>query len=293
MKVLIASDGSKNAEYAAAFFTRLPLKSPFEVTLATVSGIRVVPSSLVLDESIRPAVELPKAVLDASLSRSTALLTNDKIQLKSVQLDGHAAEQLVEYAKTNDIDLIVIGAVGHSMKARMGLGNISDFVATQASCSVLVVRSPASPSPSSASQPPHICVAYDDCVPSKNALKELRAFDWDTDTRIDLVNVIASPYVFTDVPIRIDTLPFRNAATKLLSNGASEAKRLGGTIQSELIESDHVGEGIVQYADTQGCDLIVMGDTGHGMLRRFFMGSTSRYVLRNSGTSVWISRLVG
>ena len=60
--------------------------------------------------------------------------------IETLVSEGHPGSTIVNTAKERDIDLIVIGAVGHSTIDRMLLGSVSAFVATHASCSVLVVR---------------------------------------------------------------------------------------------------------------------------------------------------------
>ncbi len=42
------------------------------------------------------------------------------------------------------------------------------------------------------------------------------------------------------------------------------------------------GESIVKYAETTGCDLIVMGTHGYGGLTRFMLGSVADYVIRHA-----------
>jgi nucleotide-binding universal stress UspA family protein len=52
-----------------------------------------------------------------------------------------AADAIVDYARSNDVDHIVIGSRGTSMLRRY-LGSVSSQVVAQADCSVTVVKSP-------------------------------------------------------------------------------------------------------------------------------------------------------
>ncbi|MFK7819747.1 MAG: universal stress protein, partial [Planctomycetaceae bacterium] len=52
----------------------------------------------------------------------------------------------------------------------------------------------------------------------------------------------------------------------------------------------HVGEGLIDYAERHGCDLVMAGGSDSGLLTRIFLGSTSRYVLRHARCSVMIVR---
>jgi len=55
-------------------------------------------------------------------------------------LEGRADKKIVEYAKDNQIDLIVLGVRGHGLVETLFLGSTTDRVARQAPCPVLSVR---------------------------------------------------------------------------------------------------------------------------------------------------------
>jgi len=60
--------------------------------------------------------------------------------LRHVIEEGHVGSTIVNIGSKEDVDLIIIGARGHSQISRILLGSVSDHVATHASSSVLVVR---------------------------------------------------------------------------------------------------------------------------------------------------------
>jgi nucleotide-binding universal stress UspA family protein len=66
-------------------------------------------------------------------------LREEKIAQRSVRL-GSPANEIVEYAKDNDIDLIVIGTRGRSGLAHVLLGSVAERVVRHAPCPVLTVR---------------------------------------------------------------------------------------------------------------------------------------------------------
>lgn len=59
---------------------------------------------------------------------------------------GNPAEEVMRYARENDVDMIVIGSAGHSAVERMMFGSTAEKVVRGAHCSVLVVRPPAAAS---------------------------------------------------------------------------------------------------------------------------------------------------
>jgi len=58
-----------------------------------------------------------------------------------------------------------------------------------------------------------------------------------------------------------------------------------------LIETGAPAEIIVQTAKEQNCDLIVMGTHGHGAIADVLIGSTAKWVVRQSPTPVLVIRL--
>ena len=62
----------------------------------------------------------------------------------------------------------------------------------------------------------------------------------------------------------------------------------------ENVERVHLigleGETIVDFADQNGCDLIVMGTHGYGGVAKFFMGSVADFVLRHANSKVIVVR---
>ena len=59
-------------------------------------------------------------------------------------LSGYPATEIIEFAKENKIDLIVMGSHGLTGLAHVLFGSTADRVVRKASCSVLAVRFPAS-----------------------------------------------------------------------------------------------------------------------------------------------------
>ena len=73
----------------------------------------------------------------------SALLTaqeREQLDLTSYVGFGAPADQIVEYAEKNNIDLIVMGTHGRSGIEKMWLGSVTEKVLRHAHCPVLVVR---------------------------------------------------------------------------------------------------------------------------------------------------------
>jgi nucleotide-binding universal stress UspA family protein len=144
-KILVAIDGSPQSDKAAEEAVRL----------ATVSGTRFrskVYAILVLPGMRAPsftdffpsppATERP----DWEEKRQRIFYVIEKaaaeadVQLESVVVYGDAAEEIMTFAESAHIDVIVIGSSGSGRVKRTLMGSVSTKVALHASHSVYIVR---------------------------------------------------------------------------------------------------------------------------------------------------------
>lgn len=287
MKVLLATDGSKYSTEAAWLLSRLPHRDPLELTILTVVSPPMVafysPTKPFMDRIIQE----DRRFAEAQQAKVREMFTGADATMDALIVQGDPQECIVAQATKLDADLVVIGAKGHSQIDRILLGSTSDFVATHSHCSVLVVR------PTGLADAPHrnlrITVAYDDSGASQAALAELFKFDLRTHTDVTVVSVAGYNPVFNpEFGFNPETLQ-REAA-----NAVKAAKQqLQGKVQTvhdEVIDHDHVAEGLVRFTEDKHSDCIVIGDSGRSTLARTLLGSVSRYVLRHARCSVWITR---
>jgi len=61
--------------------------------------------------------------------------------------DGDPGESIVDAARSEQVDLVVVGSHGRGSVGRFLIGSVSDHVVRHAPCPVLVVRANASPEP--------------------------------------------------------------------------------------------------------------------------------------------------
>jgi nucleotide-binding universal stress UspA family protein len=210
------------------------------------------------------------------------------VDIECLVPDGHPGETLVDLAAARKVDLVVLGAVGHSTFDRLLLGSVSDFVATHSQSSVLIVRNTLLDR--LYDHELKICYAYDASGRCESALEHISRFDWNSSMKVELVSVIRSPQIYSDIPITIDTTALRAIASEELERGAAAAKVLTENTQTHILQSDHIGDSLVQFCKQNECDMLLMGDTGRGLVRRMFLGSVARYVIREGSCSVWIGR---
>ena len=195
MKVLFATDGSCNAREAAKFLSQLEFSTPPNFIVATVSY----DPALAANEHIAWAQEWRDWETERVQSvqdETTALIAGLGNSVRRIHRIGAPQRELLEIAKEEDVDLIVIGAVGHSAVRRLLLGSVSDHIATHAECSVLIVR----PEGIESGVPlQSVMVAYDGSKPAQRTIDELATYGISPDAEISIATVLHEyDYMATD-----------------------------------------------------------------------------------------------
>jgi nucleotide-binding universal stress UspA family protein len=150
-KILLATDGSKEAELAAKTASDLAQKTHSELHVVHVFGIApvgppVYPEATDLQSVEREAEaeELPRI----SEQRAREMLEEEVGKVHSAGgtvaqghlIEGRVAPEVVALAEQIGAGLIVLGSRGRGGIRRALMGSVSDSVVRHAHCPVLVVR---------------------------------------------------------------------------------------------------------------------------------------------------------
>ena len=139
--ILLATDGSEEAQLAATTASDLAEKTNSELHVVTVGPdyplyeLPEHPAGLedVLRENRREAKEM--------LEQQVKRIEQSGGTVKETHLrEGRAAEEIVEVAEEIGAGLIVMGSRGHGRLRRALLGSVSDAVVRHAHCPVTIVR---------------------------------------------------------------------------------------------------------------------------------------------------------
>ena len=131
-RVLLATDGSKTSDEAARAVAARPWPEASEFRVISVEEPWAIKSSRVRHEKApQDAVTTAEEVLG-----SAGLKTTGEV------LSGKPKEAILEEAQKWAADLIVVGSHGRRGFKRFLLGSVSEAVAMNAHCSVVVVRAP-------------------------------------------------------------------------------------------------------------------------------------------------------
>jgi nucleotide-binding universal stress UspA family protein len=149
MKILLATDGSDDSQAAARAIASRPRPAGSEVRVLTAVEL----SLTMLESTLEPPYvnnEMLEMQRAQAMKRAEAAIAGAEEILQaagmktsqsiSVLVEG-PGKIILDEAKAWGADLIVVGSHGHRGLDRLLLGSVSEAVATQAECSVEVVRS--------------------------------------------------------------------------------------------------------------------------------------------------------
>ncbi len=286
--VLLATDGSSSAQDAAAFLAHLPHDAEMELSVLTVLEVPQTHRSSFTREWIDECLQQEREAATAAFRQVEAIFAGANVRLRHVVREGYLGETIVDEARDRDATLIVVGARGQSAVGRLLLGSTSDYVATHAPCSVLIVRPTGI---GKTERPLRLGIGYAPIPAADAALEEIRQVPWGGETDVQLVSIVSYlPATYSQAPV--DTEAIKNARSEAVRTAAERLQDVAPRVHTRLVESDHIGEGLVHFAEQQDCDLLVVGETQHSTLGRFLLGSVSRFVVRHASCSVWICRNV-
>lgn len=156
-RILFVTDGSEYSQRATEYLACFPLPEGAEVTVAHVTPPISPPELIIrhypvgadvyipittpeIEEAQAMQVEQEKQTGQTILDQAVASLTSSGIESNRVLLNGDPATEIIEYAKENQIDLIVCGSRGLSALKGFIMGSVSRKLVHYSGCSVLVVK---------------------------------------------------------------------------------------------------------------------------------------------------------
>ena len=137
-KILVPTDGSEFAKKAQKHALFLANVTGAEIIAVSVTENNFV-NGLPLDDEVYQLNQVLNERSEENLAEFDKL-NEDNIKISHVIKEGSPAKCILEVAKDEDIDLIVMGSSGKSGFDRFIMGSVADKVVNSAKCAVLVVH---------------------------------------------------------------------------------------------------------------------------------------------------------
>ncbi len=192
--------------------------------------------------------------------------------------EGYAWECILDFAEQRSADLIVMGTHGRHGLDRLNMGSVTERVVRKARCPVLAVRKPAHDfvEPGDAVEPVHlhrILLATDFSDHAGRALGYAFSLAMEYNAKLTLLHVVE----------RIGTNTFTQeevaTTTAELEKSIPADVRSWCTVNS-LVRIGKPYEEIIQLAQEDQSDLIILGVRGRNTLDLALFGSTTHRVIR-------------
>ena len=137
-KILVPTDGSDFAKKAQKHALFLSKVSGAEIIALSVTENNFV-NGLPLDDEVYQLNQILNERSEENLKEFDEL-NEDNLKITHVVREGSPAKVILEVAKEEDVDLIVMGSSGKSGFDRFIMGSVADKVVNSAKCAVLVVH---------------------------------------------------------------------------------------------------------------------------------------------------------
>lgn len=275
--ILWATDFS--AESKAALKSAHLFAKAFE---AKLMAVHVVPdfSHALYDASPALSAELAKrveATKNKMFSDIEALAQAEKIAFNKIILkEGSAPKKIIEVSEEEKADLIVLGKKGHSVLDNLLIGSVANQVLRHSFIPVLLTKKRAKK------------LQYKKIlVPTDFTPKEQieRDFAWKLakglNASLTFLHVFELFHKFS--PSEIEVI-FKALHKKIQNRERREGENI--PISEEIVRAMNAPAGIVDYAQANNIDLIVISSLVH-KLERFFLGSTTEKVISYTDTAVF------
>src|SRR5215216_6426452 len=290
-KVLLATDGSQEAELAAKAAVSLAQKTGSELHVVHVLAWPLDthdPSSF--EPEVRRQLEkVTRTRLEEAVSRIEGL--GGALEGSHLGL-GRPDAEIIAKAEEIGAGLIVMGSRGFGAMRRVLTGSVSDSVVRHAHCPVLVVRG------EPVVFPTKILLATDGSEEAELAASTTADLARGTGSELHLVYVEPITYAYQlggweaynpDALTRLEEAAEEEARNRL-DEQVQKIREAGGEIVGAHARVGYPDAEIGGLAGKLGAGLIVMGSRGLGALRRALIGSVSSSVVHHAHCPVLVVR---
>jgi len=299
-KMLVPLDGSELAEAALPYAKELAERLNLDLTLLNICEPHKSESRVMCQAYIEHAV-----LKIRGQSKGTPIKTGVKpINVEGQVISGNPAEEIINYANKNNIDLILIAAHDRSEFKRWIMGSVADKVLRTSRVPIWLVR---------AAIPEGI--VHDDwfkrtmlvlldgsslaekVLPHVETIAKQRGAE---QTKVVLLRVFEEPSINADYPQAIMNLTWEEHVRRIREHFKNEAEQYLMGVQERLIAKGlnvssevHLGnpvDKIIDYTNKIHPNLIVMASHGSG-ISRWEYGNIADKILHGVSSPILLVRV--
>jgi nucleotide-binding universal stress UspA family protein len=298
-KMLVPLDGSELAEIVLPYARDLAGRLDLELILLHVCEQHRSDSQFMCQSYIQHAAEILEKQ-SRGVQAKTGASPEAKVVARGETLTGHPAEEILNYAERNEVDLILMATHGRSGVRRWMMGSVADKVLRTSKVPIWLVR---------ANIPEEI--VYDEwpkrkmLVPldgskfAESVLPHVEALAKQRGTElleVVLLRVYEIPFITADYPepdwkehVRRMIDHFKREAEQYLSSVQANLAQTGLKVSSQVLSGKAADE-IIRYANENHPNLVVMATHGSSGPSRWEYGNITDKVLHGISSPIFLVR---
>lgn len=288
-RVLWATDGSKVSEEALKYAILFAKKFGSDIT-----GIHVIPKpeKLLFKSEFHDWTVKVEENLKSELSSLAKNLEAKGISFNGVVLKGIPAVEIVECARRENADLIVVGKSGLGLLDRILVGSTALRILRESEVPVLAVKKAVGEDQVKIE---NILVPVEISDMVNSALLFAIEFARRIGARITVIYVFrldvytyevpASTLVLDDL-IKFSSAELERRVEEVIETHGEFKDNIGVEIDTKVIQAINPAIAISDYASSNGMDLVVINTHGRKGISRLILGSVTEKVIQESSCPV-------
>lgn len=282
MKVLFCTDGSEISLNAFNNFSNLIKEAVIDIIC--VIDWSFLPTSMNIEEE--GYTKAYENIADSVLNFAENLVTEKGFALgEKIKNVGSASEGILEQIERDNYDLIVMGS--HGKKGiQKWLGSVSRQILSNTLVPVFISKKE--------NEGKKVLITVDGSENSINAVKRAAALLDLKDKEIHIISVKENPEL---LPMEatmdknwLESIEKQQKihATKAINKAKMIMENAQISVQNEIILTGNPAQKIIEFADKEKIDLIIMGARTKINLSKLLLGSVSKRVLENVNSDVLV-----
>lgn len=283
-RILVPIDFSEHSDAALVYAVEMARVFDAELHL-----VNVMPNpALAYPEGyafVAPDEGLEETVL-RELRKKPAVPEAESLTVHHAVRVGTAFVEIIKYEEDHEIDLIILGTHGRTGVTHMVMGSVAEKVVRKAGCPVLTVR-PIEGRDTHFGEIKRVLVPTDFSDHSKIALLYGCELSRQSGAELHLLHVLADP-ALEHPDFGLSMIPVGQLQDELRERVEADLTALDipdigkeVTIQRALRTGVAFSE-IINYAETENIDLVIVGTHGRNALAQLLIGSVAEKVVRKS-----------
>jgi nucleotide-binding universal stress UspA family protein len=281
-KILVPLDGSALAErvVAAAMYTAEAMGG--SVTLLTVVANKPGEEA----DLMMQAVQTGQYEADLYLRSLQKHLLPSVVPIETAVITGKPDKSIIEYAQEHDIDLIIMSTHGRSGITRWSFGRTAEKVLRRAPCPTIILRSDKEVEPGTFKR---ILLPLDGSILAERVLLSALEMVKRMGVSLTLIQVVEEStfYGFGHSEDYIDSEV--EAAKAYLAEVRDRVHLLDVKVHTHVAIGS-AADVIVDYAEAQDIDLILLSSRGNSGFDRWMFGSVAEKVMKGAPCAILVVR---